>query len=86
MAEIAGFVAAILTTAAFIPQAIQVYKTKKTDDLSLSMFVMFSVGVFLWLIYGVLILSYAVIFANIATLVLALYILSVKLLNMRKFD
>lgn len=83
MAEIVGFIAAILTTSAFVPQAVSVYKTKNTDGLSLSMFVMFSTGVFLWLIYGFLIMSYAVICANIITLALALYILSVKLSNMR---
>jgi len=79
MTDLLGFVAATLTTVAFVPQAYKVYKTKKTDDLSLSMFVMFSLGVFLWLMYGVLISSTPIICANIVTLALALYILSVKL-------
>jgi len=79
MAELVGFIAAGLTTSAFIPQAYMVFKTKKTDDLSLTMFILFSIGVFLWLIYGLLIASYAVIFANSITLLLALYILGVKI-------
>jgi MtN3 and saliva related transmembrane protein len=79
MVEMLGFAAAIFTTAAFVPQAYRVYKTKKTEDLSLSMFVMFSVGVFLWLVYGIAISSAPVIYANIVTLILALYILVVKI-------
>jgi MtN3 and saliva related transmembrane protein len=84
MIEILGFAAAVFTTAAFVPQAYRVYKTKRTEDLSLSMFVMFSVGVFLWLVYGIAISSAPVIYANIVTLILALYILVVKITGERK--
>ena len=86
MSEAIGFIAAFLTTGAFVPQAWRVYKTQKTDDLSLSMFVMFSLGVFLWLIYGLLIVSYAVICANSVTLFLALYILTIKLKNRKPLE
>ncbi len=82
--EIIGFIAAALTTGAFVPQAWQVYKTKRTDDLSLGMFVLFSLGVLLWLVYGILITSYSVIAANSATLLLALYILIVKIKSLSK--
>jgi len=77
--EIIGFTAAFLTTAAFVPQAVKVYKTKKTEDLSLALFVLLFVGVFLWLVYGVLIVSAPVIIANAVTFILVAYILLVKL-------
>lgn len=79
MIEIIGFTAAFLTTAAFVPQAVKVYKTKKTEDLSLALFVLLFVGVFLWLVYGVLIVSAPVIIANAVTLILVAYILLIKL-------
>ncbi len=79
LTEILGFAAAFLTTAVFIPQALRVQKTKKTDDLSLGLFAMLFVGVFLWLIYGVLIASYPVIMANAVTFVLVAYILWAKI-------
>lgn len=68
-----------MTTAAFVPQAVKVYKTKKTEDLSLALFVLLFVGVFLWLVYGVLIVSAPVIIANAVTFILVAYILLVKL-------
>jgi len=74
-----GFLAAILTTIAFIPQAVKIYKTKNTRDISLSMWLIFSVGVFLWLIYGILIMSLPVILANIVTLLISLFILFFKI-------
>ena len=74
-----GYVAGTLTTIAFLPQAIQTWKTKSTKDISLGMFVSFCTGVFLWLIYGVLINSYPVIIANVFTLSLAMIILFMKI-------
>jgi len=74
-----GFLAAILTTIAFMPQAIKIYKTNSVKDISLTMWFIFSVGVFLWLIYGILIMSLPVILANIVTLVLSLFILFFKI-------
>ena len=74
-----GFLAAILTTIAFIPQAVKIYKTKSTRDISLPMWLIFSVGVFLWLIYGILIMSLPVILANIVTLLISLFILFFKI-------
>jgi MtN3 and saliva related transmembrane protein len=76
---ILGYVAGTLTTIAFLPQVIQTWKTKSTKDISLGMFVSFCTGVFLWLIYGILIDSYPVIIANVATLALAMIILSLKI-------
>ncbi|HOI83265.1 MAG TPA: SemiSWEET transporter [Campylobacterales bacterium] len=79
MTDILGFAAATLTTAAFVPQAVKVYKSKKTEDLSLGLFAMLFVGVFLWLIYGLLISSIPVIAANAVTLLLVAYILWMKI-------
>lgn len=84
MIDIIGFIAATLTTLAFVPQAYQVYKTKKVEDLSLALFSMFSMGVFLWLIYGIMLVNVPIIVANIITLILALYILSMKILINRE--
>lgn len=74
-----GFIAATLTTVSFLPQVIQVWKTKSTKDISLGMFSIFSLGVLLWLIYGILIQDWIVFMANLITLILASIILIFKL-------
>ena len=73
-----GFIAAICTTVAFVPQALKIYKSKTARDISLPMWLIFSFGVFLWLIYGILILSLPIIIANVVTLLLSLFILFSK--------
>ena len=52
--ELVGFAAASLTTFAFLPQAIKIHKTQSTKDISLAMFVTTTLGILLWLIYGLL--------------------------------
>jgi len=79
--QIIGYVAATLTTASFLPQAILTIKTKDTESLSLGMYSLFTLGVFCWLIYGITISDKAIIFANSITFVLAASILSFKLYN-----
>ena len=74
-----GFFAALCTTIAFLPQAIKVYQTKSTKDISLLMFLIFTIGVFSWLIYGLIINDYPVILANAVTLILSLFILLYKI-------
>ena len=74
-----GFIAAILTTLSFVPQAWQIIKTRDTSGISLGMYSMFVNGVFLWLIHGWNIQDYAVISANGITLVLASIILVYKI-------
>jgi len=74
-----GSLAGLFTTAAFIPQVIKTHKSKHTKDLSLSMYIVFSTGVFLWLIYGVYTKSVPVMAANLVTLLLSLYLLFLKL-------
>lgn len=83
MIQIIGFTAATLTTLAFVPQAWRVFRTKSCGDLSLWLFLIFSLGVLLWLIYGILVTDLPIILANTVTLVLALYILFMKIWDMR---
>lgn len=84
MGNIIGFVAAFCTTLAFVPQAIKVYKTKKTDDISFGMFLLMCVGVALWDVYGFIIGSIPVIMANSMTLLLAVYIFIMKIKHERE--
>ena len=74
-----GFFAAFCTTIAFLPQAVKVYKTKSTKDISLLMFVIFPVGVASWLAYGVYLNDLPLITANTITLILSLFILFYKI-------
>ncbi|MBI5184649.1 MAG: SemiSWEET transporter [Nitrospinae bacterium] len=78
-ASILGYLAGTLTTLAFVPQVVKTWKSKSTADISLGMFVTFCVGVFLWLVYGFLLGSPPIIAANVATLVLAMIILFLKI-------
>lgn len=76
---IIGFVAAICTTISFLPQAVKVIKTKQTKDLSLVMYLTFTVGLFLWLVYGIIGKDLPIIIANAITLVFAITILIMKI-------
>lgn len=74
-----GLVAGTLTTAAFVPQVVQAWRTRSTHDISLTMFVLFNSGLVLWLVYGFLLDSWPIIIANVVTLILSLTILYFKL-------
>ena len=76
---IVGLAAATCTTLAFLPQAIKVIRTKQTKDLSLVMYSVFTLGVFLWLMYGILVKDAPLIIANIITFILAATILFMKI-------
>ena len=78
-ANILGFIAGALTTLAFLPQVLKTRRSKSARDISLGMFVIFSSGVFLWLLYGIQISALPIIIANSVTLVLALTILIFKI-------
>ncbi|OEK09282.1 hypothetical protein A8C32_11200 [Flavivirga aquatica] len=67
--EIIGFIAAFLTTAAFLPQVYQTWKTKDVSGLSLPMLILFFIGVLIWLVYGFLKDSPSMIFANSITVI-----------------
>lgn len=74
-----GIIAAVFTTLSFIPQALQVIRTKNTADISLVMYSMFVLGVILWTVYGFIILDLSIILANSITCVLASVILMYKI-------
>ena len=78
MIDLIGMFAALLTTISFLPQAILVMRTGKTEGISLAMYALFTTGVAGWLVYGVLISSTPVIIANAVTLALAAIILIMK--------
>lgn len=76
---ILGLTAATLTTVAFVPQVLKTWRSKSAKDLSLGMYLIFTSGIILWLIYGILIEDIPIIAANVVTLTLALTILYFKL-------
>jgi MtN3 and saliva related transmembrane protein len=77
--DIVGTVAATLTTLSFLPQAWLTLRTRDVSGISLSMYSVFTVGVSLWLVYGILLGAWPVIIANAVTLALASTILALKL-------
>ena len=82
--ETIGFAAAILTTAAFLPQVYKTWKTKDVSGLSLPMLLIFFVGIVLWLVYGVLKDSPSMIFANSITVISAFLLLYFKIRYSKK--
>ena len=82
--EFFGYLAAILTTTAFLPQLIKTIKTQKADDVSLVTLIMFICGVFSWVIYGFLISSIPILTANVITFLLNLSILISKVSYSKK--
>jgi len=74
-----GLTAATLTTCSFVPQLTRIWRTKSAHDLSYGMFSAFSLGILLWLIYGVLRDDLPIIVANGTTLVLSVTILLLKI-------
>jgi MtN3 and saliva related transmembrane protein len=79
--ELVGYSAAVLTTVAFVPQALKSWSTRDLSGVSLTMYSLFTLGVVLWLVYGVILGSWPIILANIATLALAAVVLVLKLVH-----
>ncbi len=77
--EIVGITAGALSCTTFLPQVIKTYKSKSTKDVSLAMFAIAAVGTLLWLIYGILIDSFSIIFTNVIVLILSIVMLYLKL-------
>jgi MtN3 and saliva related transmembrane protein len=77
--EIVGYLAAVLTTASFVPQAWQTFRTHDVSGISLGMYSVFACGVALWLAYGLLVGAWPIVAANAITLALAIAILAMKL-------
>ena len=77
--EIVGLLAAFLTTAAFLPQVIHTIRTRSTHDISLRMYSLYTVGIFLWLVYGLLLHDVPIIASNSVTFLLSGTILALKI-------
>jgi MtN3 and saliva related transmembrane protein len=79
LTDLIGYIAASLTTASFVPQAWLTFKTRDVRGISLGMYSVFTVGVALWLAYGLLPGAWPIVVANAITLALAAAILLMKL-------
>ncbi len=77
--EWTGYIAAVLTTVAFVPQAIKTIRTRDTRSISLGMYVVFTIGIGFWLAYGIALGSMPMILSNIVTFALSATILGLKL-------
>ena len=74
-----GYIAAVLTTGSFLPQAIHTFQTKDVSGISLTMYSAFTLGIVLWLAYGLMLSAWPMIVANVITLAFAAAILTMKL-------
>jgi MtN3 and saliva related transmembrane protein len=79
LTDLIGTLAAVLTTASFLPQAVHTFTTKDVSGISLGMYSVFTFGVAMWLVYGLLLLAWPIVIANCITLALASAILVMKL-------
>ncbi len=79
-----GYLAAALTTASFVPQALLTLRTRNVSGISLGMYSAFTAGVALWLVYGISLGELPIIVANALTLALAATILTMKILVERE--
>jgi MtN3 and saliva related transmembrane protein len=77
--ELIGYLAAILTTCSFVPQAWLTFRTRDVAGISLGMYTVFACGVGLWLAYGLMLDAWPIVVANAITLALAIAILAMKL-------
>ena len=79
--EIIGLIAATFTTVAFIPQVLKIWKNRDASGVSVSMYVIMLIGICIWLVFGILIDSLAVITANLVSGVLQLFIIIFSLIH-----
>jgi MtN3 and saliva related transmembrane protein len=79
MITIVGVIAAILTTSAMFPQAMKIIKSRNVSSISLLMYIVHSLGVFMWFLYGILLENYVLIFTNVVAIVPTLTILTLKI-------
>ena len=77
--EILGLVAGTITSITFLPQVVKIWQTKSARDLSLTMLLLLMLGVVLWLIYGLVVMSAAIIYTNSMVLAMSLIMLYFKL-------
>lgn len=79
ISDLIGYLAAALTTCSFVPQALHTFRTRDVSGISLGMYSVFTVGIALWLVYGLALSAWPIVVANAITLVLAGTILGMKL-------
>ena len=79
-----GTAAATLTTLAFVPQAWLTWKTRNAEGISLGMYTIFTLGVALWLLYGVMLSAWPIVVANAITLLLSAFILGMKVISLTR--
>ncbi len=79
LSDAVGFAAAASTTLSFVPQVLKVWRTRSAADISIGMYVWFTLGVLLWLLYGLLIHAWPVVIANALTTLLTASVLAMKL-------
>ena len=82
--ETLGFIAAILTTLSFLPQALRIRRLGSADDVSLTMYLMMVTGQGLWLVYGIVIASPSMIGANVVSMSLVIWVLVMKLRHLKR--
>lgn len=82
--EVIGYIAAILTTASFFPQVYKTIQTKDTSGISLTMYVLFLLGIILWFTYGIMLNSIPIILANGITGILSCVILYYKIMEPKR--
>ena len=82
--ETLGFIAAILTTLSFLPQALRIRRLGSADDVSLTMYLMMVTGQGLWLVYGIVIMSPSMIGANVVSMSFVVWVLIMKLRHLRR--
>lgn len=79
LSDVVGAIAACLTTVSFVPQAWQTFRTRDVSGVSLGMYSVFTLGVAMWLAYGLILQAWPIVIANAITLLLAMSILGMKL-------
>ena len=82
--ETLGFIAAILTTLSFLPQALRIYRLRSAEDVSLTMYLMMVTGQVLWLIFAIVIASPSMIGANVVGISLVAWVLFMKVGHLRR--
>lgn len=76
--DVLGLAAGSLTTIAFVPQVLKIWISKSAEDVSTLMFAVFSLGVLLWLVYGLVLGAMPIVIANVVTLALSILVMVLK--------
>ena len=79
LATVIGTAAGTLTTAAYLPQVVKVWRSRSVGDISLQMYILMVIGAFLWVVYGLMLMQWPVIIANAVSLLFTATILALKL-------